>query len=267
MENWKKFDENDNKEYFVSTAGRLKSTDVKTNEDFIMKPTQRNDGYRIVHINGKTCYVHRLVAEAFIDNPDNKPTVNHKNGVDAGDSVDNLDWATYAEQTQHAYEMGLITSGATPMIALDSNGEVIAQHDTTIEALSCYNGKQLYYSKDIQVIGNVILMKQSHYDTLSDSELFAICYDCLQLMLQHTYVIDNQLTDGLTRPAEVTETTIQNVNQRIKNKWQINVKGHNVSRVSNMLNGSIDKTYVNDIEMQEHQKFIDYDGQLENDSK
>ena len=53
-------------------------------------------------------YVHILVASVFIPNPDNKPTVNHKNGMKSQNYVDNLEWATYSEQTQHGLAHDLI---------------------------------------------------------------------------------------------------------------------------------------------------------------
>jgi hypothetical protein len=53
-------------------------------------------------------YVHILVAQAFIPNPEKKPTVNHEDGVKSNNGVDNLKWATYAEQTQHGLAHGLI---------------------------------------------------------------------------------------------------------------------------------------------------------------
>ena len=52
-------------------------------------------------------YLHRLLAEAFLDNPDCKRTVNHIDGDKRNNSLSNLEWATYSENTQHAHDHGL----------------------------------------------------------------------------------------------------------------------------------------------------------------
>ena len=69
-------------------------------------------GYEYVHLcngKGKTKLfrVHRLVAEAFIPNPDNSPEVNHKDGNKQNNSVDKLEWCTNLENIQHSVKTGL----------------------------------------------------------------------------------------------------------------------------------------------------------------
>lgn len=87
--------------YEISSLGRVYS--IRRN--IILKNKISPTGYARVNlsVNGiaKHHAVHRLVANAFIKNPDNKPTVNHINENKLDNSVENLEWATNAEQNVH----------------------------------------------------------------------------------------------------------------------------------------------------------------------
>lgn len=69
-------------------------------------------GYAVVspYLNGKQKIysVHRLIAQAFIENPESKPAVNHKDGNKSNNELDNLEWVTHSENTKHAHANGLI---------------------------------------------------------------------------------------------------------------------------------------------------------------
>lgn len=100
--------------YEVSNLGRVRSIKrtivkndgrVTTYKERIIKPYKNNQGYLIVglYVKGKheKFLVHRLVAEAFIPNPDNKPCIDHINTIRDDNIVENLRWATYEENNNN----------------------------------------------------------------------------------------------------------------------------------------------------------------------
>ena len=107
MENWKTIKYCNN--YMISDLGRVKN--VKPNRERILSLSHTKDGYAKCSLyydgKGHTFRVNRLVAEHFIPNPDNKPTVNHIDGNKNNNCATNLEWATLSEQMYHAYKTGL----------------------------------------------------------------------------------------------------------------------------------------------------------------
>jgi hypothetical protein len=79
-----------------------------------IKPNLGRRGYFTISlcINGvcKTKTLHRIIANCFIPNQDNKPEVNHKNGIKTDNRIDNLEWVTHKENLAYAYELNLINN-------------------------------------------------------------------------------------------------------------------------------------------------------------
>ncbi|QMM52481.1 HNH endonuclease [Enterobacter sp. RHB15-C17] len=97
--------------YQISNLGRVCSVKRPGSKGGLLKPRKDSDGYLMVMLwsdgiptNKK---IHRLVAQAFIPNSEDKPQVNHLNGNKADNSVSNLEWATPSENVLHAYRIGL----------------------------------------------------------------------------------------------------------------------------------------------------------------
>ena len=100
-------------EYFqVNETGEVYS---KRSNKILVQSTHKKSGYKVLssRIGGRRgkaiCLkVHRMVAEAFIENPDNKPFVNHIDGIKVNNDISNLEWVTAKENMKHAADNDLL---------------------------------------------------------------------------------------------------------------------------------------------------------------
>lgn len=134
---WKKI--NYGKRYEISDSGIVRIPEYRDAKnrlhlEIIMKPILLNSGYLSVCLSEKgkqkRFLIHRLVAEYFLENPDNQPIVNHKNENKTDNRVENLEWCDHSYN--HCYNDSAIKAGKVrqkKIIQLDKNGTPIKLWD------------------------------------------------------------------------------------------------------------------------------------------
>ena len=135
--------------YKVSREGLVYDTKL----DRYVSQQVNTDGYRVVTIrlsdnSRKTCRVHRLVAECFLEPVEGKGHVNHKSGDKADNSSDNLEWCTHSENIQHAWDTGLLksTPARSHKLSAAHKGKKIGAENPKSRRVLCVNTGEVFES-------------------------------------------------------------------------------------------------------------------------
>lgn len=158
--------------YFVSNLGNVKSVDhvvsnirLRANKGILKKLSKKPNGYLTASIGGrlrlKNCYVHRLVAKAFIPNPENKRTVNHKNGIKTDNRVENLEWMSHKENIVHAIKSDLMNNSGS------NHGNSKLSDDDIIEI------RRLSRKMSQKEIANIFKTSQSNVSRIIRNEMWS----------------------------------------------------------------------------------------------
>jgi NUMOD4 motif/HNH endonuclease len=148
--------------YEISDTGHVRGLNRRVNHKNgsitinarLLKPRVKKWGYLEVRLsknaNAFTKFIHILLAEAFIPNPENKKEVNHKNGKRLDNSLSNLEWVTHSENVKHAYDNGLIKLKVRPVIDTCSGDEYKSVKEAAKACNVKYNTLRNYLSGNIK---------------------------------------------------------------------------------------------------------------------
>lgn len=168
----------------------------------------------------KTKRVHKLVATAFIDNPNNYPIVGHKNNIKTDNRVENLYWTTYSENTQKAHDdellvndKGIDDSQSYPVACYDKFDNLISVYGSISEAGRCI--KNFPLRSISKVVGHGIGRKGYRFEFITKEEYFNTSIDKRGVKFE-TQKIEKIKTKILATNIETGETQVFDTQKQIE---------------------------------------------------
>ena len=180
--------------YEIDRDGNIRS--LKSNDQKFLKHSIDKQGYHYVDLRNKSkrrhAMVHRLVADAFIDNPDplHKTQVNHKDGDKDNNSVENLEWVTPRENVLHAYEHNLAKVGTDRHNAaldaqsvIDIRNGIISGTETCVSLASKYNVdasviSEVARGKSYKNVPGPVAETKVHIPMFTDEQIARLIEEC-----------------------------------------------------------------------------------------
>jgi hypothetical protein len=153
MEIWKKVESIG--DYEISNFGKFRNAKTK----FILKGNKLKNGYIQVDSwykqSRKHHLLHRLIALSFIENPLNKPCVNHINGIKDDNRIENLEWVTQSENIIHSYKTGLSRNSEKQRAKASLNGRINGIKSCAKPILDIFNNVYYISLKDMETKLNI----------------------------------------------------------------------------------------------------------------
>lgn len=157
-------------QYSVIEDGAIYNNDTKR----WLKGQVSNSGYRSFYLSfedgKKRMYAHRLVAETYIPNIENKPEVNHKNGNKDDNRVENLEWVTSSENKQHGISLGLITK-RKPVYRFNRKKELVQTYESATKVAEVEGINESWLSEQLR--REIKTLSHNSYWSYSSDSSFA----------------------------------------------------------------------------------------------